>query len=663
MRQFYPVFSLSLLVALGALAGCGVEDPALVPGEATAEAQEPLLSAPPVPDVAACTDCTDTADGSKCCVVTDCPDTSYGVYRGSCTITNGCGKCNNIGCSNNRNCNLVDSDMCECQAPVGGVATCTGTAPAASSCGGGTCTVSGQTVCGAGGNGGGTCYDLTSNASHCGSCNNACVAPTGGSTACVGSACTGSCGSGLTVCGAGGASGGGYCANLTNDANNCNTCGHACVAPTGGSPTCAASMCVGACPSGQSVCGASGATGGGTCDDLQNDANNCGTCGHVCQAPAGGTAKCSAGQCVGACPSAPTACGYGANGGGTCYNEGTDINNCGACGHVCNPPNGGSASCVSGMCAGVCPSGQTACGTNANGNGICSMTSTDVNNCGGCGTVCNTPPDKCHLTQGVTCASGVCDYPTKSCVITDCHSTPTCDTSTGDCVSTPLTGGACGGTGCYVNNATGMCSAGNCVDSQGNPLQMMTCTSNDPCKAGVCSSGSCTTTDVTNGTPCGNNLCVTGNAVCMNGVCNGTPKCTAADDCHSANCDPQTGNCSQSPLPKGTLCAVNSDCKQNAACDATGNCVGNNVPDGTACTLPSGVDCGGAAGMCSAGECGCPGGSGGADMSVPGSTTPPKSGGKHGCSFAPGGDRGAGGILLFLLGLVAAATRRRSRSR
>jgi hypothetical protein len=89
------------------------------------------------------------------------------------------------------------------------------------------------------------------------------------------------CSTGYGACGIGGA-----CTPTTDDANNCGTCDHVCPGVTNGFGVCANSQCGLGCSPGYAACGA-------TCMDLTSDANNCGTCGHVCP----GTA-CSASQCL-----------------------------------------------------------------------------------------------------------------------------------------------------------------------------------------------------------------------------------------------------------------------------------------------------------------------------------------------------------------------------
>ncbi len=118
---------------------------------------------------------------------------------------------------------------------------------------------------------------------------------------------------------------------------------------------------------------------------------------------AGGTFTCGAG--VGACPSGLICCS------GSCKNLRTDPNNCGRCGRVCstNLCNAGRcvASCPSGFlissgtCVRTCPMGETAC------DGQCRDLTTDVNNCGGCGTVCASQNSSEICCEGICCAPGL----------------------------------------------------------------------------------------------------------------------------------------------------------------------------------------------------------------------------------------------------------------
>jgi hypothetical protein len=119
-----------------------------------------------------------------------------------------------------------------------------------------------------------------------------------------------------------------------------------------------------------------------------SDVNNCGACGHTCTTQ-NGTPACAGGVCqVATCNSGFASC----PGNGTdCSTPLNTVSNCGSCGHVCTTLNGTPAcNFVGGLwtCqAGTCNSGFANCP--GNGTDCSTNTKTDNNNCGGCGNVCN----------------------------------------------------------------------------------------------------------------------------------------------------------------------------------------------------------------------------------------------------------------------------------
>ena len=118
----------------------------------------------------------------------------------------------------------------------------------------------------------------------------------------------------------------GTCVNLSSDRTNCGTCGNVCpagqgcsngtcAAPCGGFSGCGGSAALnGGCPSGTVVCG-------NCCTDFQVDPNNCGACGNLCAlgqscAAGGCTPQCAGGgvcapngYCATSCPAGSAVCG------------------------------------------------------------------------------------------------------------------------------------------------------------------------------------------------------------------------------------------------------------------------------------------------------------------------------------------------------------------
>ncbi len=201
---------------------------------------------------------------------------------------------------------------------------------------------------------------------------------------------------------------------------------------------------------------------------------------------------------------------------GWCTDTQTDTNNCGGCGLGCALPNA-TAACSAGACqVGTCNSGYGNCdGNTANG---CETSLTTISNCGMCGNVCHTfDPNGTSV-----CSSGACTL--------SCNAGYTnCSGSCRNLLNDPTSCGMCG-TAC----ASGACSNGVCLKSQG-----AACTSN-----GQCSSGNCV------------------NGYCCNTVCNST--CQA---CSSAFTGSPNGTCANilagtDPLNQcgGTMCNGNGAC-------------------------------------------------------------------------------------------------------
>ena len=132
----------------------------------------------------------------------------------------------------------------------------------------------------------GACVDSRSDAAHCGACGTSC---TGGNHCCDGvcadpgstqcTACTMDCTGGQACCAP-------SCTELSTDASNCGACGNAC--PSAAS-TCCDSGCVNTATD-AAHCGGCDMPCGGTtpdccesgCTDVQTDVFHCGSCGNAC---------------------------------------------------------------------------------------------------------------------------------------------------------------------------------------------------------------------------------------------------------------------------------------------------------------------------------------------------------------------------------------------
>jgi hypothetical protein len=243
----------------------------------------------------------------------------------------------------------------------------------------------------------GSCVDLRTSRTHCGTCGNACAA---------GEVCAaGSCG---LVCPTGQVGCSGRCADLASDVRNCGACGRAC--DTG--EICAGGSCRTACPAGTASCG-------GRCVDLTVERTHCGRCDNAC-AP---TQMCTGGACTGGCAAGQINCA------GACVNTAVDPAHCGVCGNACLA----GYACISGTCrplvgtdASACPSPSAVCGS------VCTDLRSDNENCGACGRGC---------ASDRTCVAGMCVAP---CSAGQIRCGGTCTSIQSDALNCGACGNTCG---------------------------------------------------------------------------------------------------------------------------------------------------------------------------------------------------------------------------
>ena len=199
--------------------------------------------------------------------------------------------------------------------------------------------------------------------------------------------------------------------NLTQPAH-CGTCANACTAPTalcsttGASPACASS-CVSPNPD---LCVSK-------CVNKATDPTNCGTCGHDCTKLAGigntNAVSCnSTGGCVvpqSACTAGSANCSSNANDTDGCETKTNTNTNCGGCGVTCGITNG-VGDCSTGTCSKSCNTGyylcnNTTCIANtAQCGGLCGASGYQA-----CGTTCISSSGCCapsaaaaHYVDGVS---------------------------------------------------------------------------------------------------------------------------------------------------------------------------------------------------------------------------------------------------------------------
>ena len=201
------------------------------------------------------------------------------------------------------------------------------------------------------------------------------------------------------------------------------------------------------CAEGQTDCN-------GTCVDLQTDDLHCGACDAVCESDLVAV-NCIAGVCTRvSCPAAvPTYCGelgendpnYEAN----CVDTTTDPNNCGDCGIVCDSGVCEDSACVEDE---GCDAGLTDCG------GVCVDLATDMDNCGECGAICESD------LVGVACIEGECVRTSCPAALPDSCGDPNrpVEEHCFDLSSDPNNCGECG-----VICESGVCSVGACAPVDG----------------------------------------------------------------------------------------------------------------------------------------------------------------------------------------------------
>ncbi len=241
------------------------------------------------------------------------------------------------------------------------------------------------------------------------------------------------------------------------DANNCGTCGNICPSGPHSTAVCVNGGCALNCDPGYSDCDNNPFDGCEIHSDV--DVGNCGTCMHQCITP-NATPVCNGGMCeIQSCFTGFADCDMNpANG---CeINTNTNPNDCGTCGFVCSVPNA-QAACVNGMCAvGICNNGYSDCDHQVS-NGCEDQTGTDVNNCGTCGHACMLP----NATP--TCSGGVCQISACNQGFQDCNHQPN-DGCEANLQNDPLNCGACNHQ-CFVNNGVAGCVNGQCTVMSCNP--------------------------------------------------------------------------------------------------------------------------------------------------------------------------------------------------
>ena len=140
----------------------------------------------------------------------------------------------------------------------------------------------------------------------------------------------------------------------------------------------------------------------------------------------------------------------------------SDVNNCGACGHVCPHLPGTTATCLADACAYACLPAFADCDqdlTAPHSNGCEAMLKRDPRNCGRCGVVCpdasttnHSAPSCRDLGNGPTCGYGCapgwadCNFaPSDGCEVDLTTNGTSCGECTNHCPSQACSGATCAG--------------------------------------------------------------------------------------------------------------------------------------------------------------------------------------------------------------------------
>ncbi len=436
-----------------------------------------------------------------------------------------------------------------------------------------------------------TCSEPLTDDANCGSCGNACQ-PANGTGACNNGSCAvTACNTGYDDCNNDPTDG---CeSRLDQDPLNCGSCNNKCVLPNATAKCTAGKCAIASCDPGYADCNGDPTDG---CEvQTGSDVANCGTCGHACSTNHSAP-TCNSGVCGVGCNSGFGDCNFDPVDG--CEtNLNTSVDNCSTCGHVC-PAGGAPANCVGGVCG---FSSVTCTGSKADCDGLASNgcevdLSNDTNNCGKCGTACSAS------NATVACVSSACTISGCSTNFADCNKQYT-DGCEANLKSDPSNCGGCGNA-CSNTNGTASCNQGLCAITCNAGYDDCNSDVTDGCETRLNTVSNCGACGATCTNPHGSTTCSTsGGAVCKPtcasgwGDCNGNP----ADGCETQlNTNANCGACSQGCSPANAAGDCSTGSCQVSSCNAGwGNCDSNQSNGCETHTAADVANCGGCGSACS----------------------------------------------------------------
>ncbi len=331
------------------------------------------------------------------------------------------------------------------------------------------------------------------------------------------------------------------CADLQKDADHCGACYHQCNYPGVEKNACENGVCsIGTCEEDLVDCNKKIEDGCET--NIKSDPNHCGGCNQKCNAGD----FCNNGVCDTQCSTPMLKCTKDES--VECINPGSDVNNCGECGHVCESKPHAIAQCKNSTCTYVCEPGYQNCGTPEAPN--CLDVTSDLQNCGGCGISC------LNILTGVETA--VCE--SGQCMVMSCKK------EFGDCNKDPFDG-------CEVNLKSSIVACGSCNNS---------CEGDDPvCQDGTCCNRMCED-KVCGDDGCGGSCGSCQEGECVAGQCKSIPSSSGCSDgtregFKNAVAYPQIAACSGAWSVPGLHHA-------GPECDRKSGNTGENAP-GTGCNV------------------------------------------------------------------------------